>query len=259
LLVGHTQFTQRLLERFNHFRWTTKMHASLCYVRHNAQQHCGGESTALPGPFDRRLLRQRNVDFEIGKGYRFRKFARRNRFSLFTAALVSGSLLLGTALSIWQAVRATAAESLAQGRLEDEKEARSDAEAARIEEAAQRHLADERRDEADKQRRRAEASFLLARKAVDEMYTEVAERWLNQLTLEPLQRDFIAKALRYYQEFAQVRDGNAAIRWEAVQASRRVGSITRRIEQSSEPTILAYRQASAILDDLAKEFPRESK
>jgi serine/threonine protein kinase len=192
-------------------------------------------------------------------GYRFRKFARRNRFSLFTAALVSGSLLLGTAISIWQAVRATAAESLAQQRFKDEKEARSDAEAARIEEAAQRNLADERRDEADKQRRRAEASFLLARKAVDEMYTEVAERWLNQPTLEPLQRDFIAKALHYYQEFAQVREGNAAIRWEAVQASRRVGAITRGIEQSSEPTIRAYWQASAILDDLAKEFPREPR
>src|SRR6516162_8219649 len=51
LLVGHTQFTKRLLERFNHFRWTTKMHARLRNVRHNAQQRLGGESAALPGPF----------------------------------------------------------------------------------------------------------------------------------------------------------------------------------------------------------------
>jgi serine/threonine protein kinase len=38
--------------------------------------------------------------------YRFRKFAWRHKVALTTAALVTGALLLGTAVSVWQAVRA---------------------------------------------------------------------------------------------------------------------------------------------------------
>ena len=41
-------------------------------------------------------------------GYRFRKFARRNKAALATAALIAAALLLGTAVSLWQAVRANA-------------------------------------------------------------------------------------------------------------------------------------------------------
>ena len=42
--------------------------------------------------------------------YRFGKFARRNRVALGTTAVVSLSLVAGTAVSLWQAVRATRAE-----------------------------------------------------------------------------------------------------------------------------------------------------
>jgi serine/threonine protein kinase len=42
--------------------------------------------------------------------YRFAKFARRNRAGLMTAALVVAALAAGTAVSTWQAVRATRAE-----------------------------------------------------------------------------------------------------------------------------------------------------
>ena len=48
-----------------------------------------------------------------------------------------------------------------------------------------------------------------ARKAVDEMYTEVAQNWLSQQPqLEPLQREFILKALAFYQEFARELGGD---------------------------------------------------
>ncbi len=43
-------------------------------------------------------------------GYRFRKFARRNKWALTTIALVGVILILGTLISTWQAVRATRAE-----------------------------------------------------------------------------------------------------------------------------------------------------
>jgi eukaryotic-like serine/threonine-protein kinase len=43
-------------------------------------------------------------------GYRFRKFARKNRVEFTTIGLVMTALVLGTAISAWQAVRATRAE-----------------------------------------------------------------------------------------------------------------------------------------------------
>ena len=39
--------------------------------------------------------------------YRFRKFARRNKTALTTAAMVAVSLLVGTGVATWQAIRAT--------------------------------------------------------------------------------------------------------------------------------------------------------
>lgn len=74
--------------------------------------------------------------------YRFQKFARRNRFALSAAGAVSLSLVLGMAVSTWQAIRATRAQH--------------DAEVARKEEAAQRSSAEQRRIEADEQRTEAE-------------------------------------------------------------------------------------------------------
>ena len=46
--------------------------------------------------------------------YRLRKFGRRNRVALATAAVVATALVAGTAVSTWQAIRATKAEGLAQ-------------------------------------------------------------------------------------------------------------------------------------------------
>jgi WD40 repeat protein/serine/threonine protein kinase len=49
--------------------------------------------------------------------YRFRKFARRNKVALTTAALVTVALVLGTVVSTWQGLRATRAERQAQTQL----------------------------------------------------------------------------------------------------------------------------------------------
>ena len=60
----------------------------------------------------------------------------------------------------------------------------------------QRRFAVEKSREADSERQRAEAGAQQARKAVDTMYTQVAEKWLKQQPqLEPLQRDFLLKSL----------------------------------------------------------------
>src|SRR5262249_51135912 len=52
--------------------------------------------------------------------YRFRKFARRNRAVLLTVAVAALALVVGALVSVWQAVRARRAETLARTRLESE-------------------------------------------------------------------------------------------------------------------------------------------
>lgn len=60
-------------------------------------------------------------------GYRFRKFARRNKVAIVTVGLVAVSLLAGTMVSVWQARRAWYAEQDARDRLEGETKARRQA------------------------------------------------------------------------------------------------------------------------------------
>jgi serine/threonine protein kinase len=62
--------------------------------------------------------------------YKFQKFARRNRTALTTGALVLTALVLGTAVSVWQALRATEKARLAGIH---EHQARIEADKARIE------------------------------------------------------------------------------------------------------------------------------
>jgi serine/threonine protein kinase/WD40 repeat protein/tetratricopeptide (TPR) repeat protein len=75
-------------------------------------------------------------------GYRFRKFARRNKLALLSAALVAGALVLGTLVSTWQWRQARQAERLAQSRLETEMSERR--RAVEAERGAERRLHDAR-------------------------------------------------------------------------------------------------------------------
>ncbi|MFN0056257.1 MAG: protein kinase domain-containing protein [Planctomycetales bacterium] len=123
--------------------------------------------------------------------YRLKKFARRRR-GLLTAALLLGlAVCAGTTGSVWQAVRAMKAE---------------------------RNTADALAD--------ARLQNQLARKAVDEMYTQVAQKWLaEQGALTTLQRDFLEKALSFYVEFSKDAGASPELRYEAALALHRVGSI----------------------------------
>src|SRR6185436_15368763 len=63
--------------------------------------------------------------------YRLRKFTQRNKAAVAAGLLVAVSLLLGTVISTWQAIRATTAERLAQQRLVQEQTALDEAITAR--------------------------------------------------------------------------------------------------------------------------------
>lgn len=94
-----------------------------------------------------------------------------------------------------------------------------------------------------------------ARRAVDDMYTDVAERWLDQEPeLEGVQREFLLKALAYYQEFARDDQGDQEVRAAAARAYRRVGDIQRRMEVFPAAEN-AYREAVVRFGRLAEEYP----
>src|SRR6202012_2484718 len=52
-----------------------------------------------------------------------------------------------------------------------------------------------------RERNEARLQRQIARTAVDEMYTEVAEKWLED-NLDSVQREFLQKGLAYYETFA---------------------------------------------------------
>jgi len=102
------------------------------------------------------------------------------------------------------------------------------------------------RDEARLQRR-------AARQAVDDMYTTVAEQWLED-RLDPLQREMLEKASAYYERFAKAEPADAAGRQEWGRAYLRLGDVRRKLGRR-EPAEAAYRRSIAILSALAADHP----
>ena len=152
-------------------------------------------------------------------GYRLQKFVRRNRAALATATIVAAALILGTVVSIWQAVRAT--------------KARRDAEIARDGESKQRILAQQQStlakknaSEAEGQRQRAEANFGKALQAVNEYLSQVTDNELLSVPgLQPLREDLLKAALRFYTQFTQERASDKTLVQELASAHHRLATI----------------------------------
>jgi serine/threonine protein kinase/Flp pilus assembly protein TadD len=152
--------------------------------------------------------------------YRFRKLARRNKAALTTAALVAAALLAGTAAATWQAFRAEAA-------LEEE----------------------------TRQHQRADAHLRLALASLEEIYTDLGEgRLADEPHLEPLRREFLTKALRFFQEFARENHDDPRLRFELGKAYSRVGAIQSFLGQDPEAEE-AFHKGIALLQELVTEQP----
>jgi tetratricopeptide (TPR) repeat protein len=97
----------------------------------------------------------------------------------------------------------------------------------------------------------AEANLLLARQAVDEMYTQVADELAAQPHMQLFQRRVLEKALRFYQQFARRKSGDPDIQRETAAALLRVGTIQntlgrhRQARQACEETIAALETLAA--------------
>ncbi len=111
------------------------------------------------------------------------------------------------------------------------------------------------RNEAMLQRNEARLQREVARHAVDQMYTEVAEKWLED-HLDAVQREFLEKALAYYETFAGDGAAEPAVRQERGRAYQRMGDILHKLGRDDEAAT-AYRRAIEALDALSADFPEE--
>jgi len=105
----------------------------------------------------------------------------------------------------------------------------------------------------------AEARTQFARDAADGFYTEVAETWLKgQPQLTEVQRTFLLKALRFYEELANEKSADPTIRWETARANRRAAEIHSNLGENARAEE-HYGRAIRLLDELKAEFPSEPR
>ena len=156
-------------------------------------------------------------------GYRLRKFARRYRGPLRVAVVVLTALVLGTVVSVWQAVRATLAE---------------------------------RRTQAE--RDRAEASSKTAREAVDGLYTKVSQDpRLKAHGLERFRKELLQKAQVFYARFVDEQSDVPSVRHDLGMAHLRLAEISRELGDLGSAENSAAK-AVGILGELAAAHPDEA-
>ena len=160
--------------------------------------------------------------------YQLRKFYRRHRVAISTVLLIAVALVAGTIVSTWQAIRATRAE----------------------------RFADAERSEAQEQRGRAEDNYQRARAAVDEYFTLVSENKLLDVPgLQPLRKDLLEAALRYYGDFAIERVNDPGTMADVAVTHLRVAEIYRTINQPNE-RLQAINRGLDVIERLRREYPR---
>jgi serine/threonine protein kinase len=102
----------------------------------------------------------------------------------------------------------------------------------------------------------AEANARTARRAVDKMYLQVAEKWLGQQPLmDQVQKEFIEEVLRFYQEFSLLETQDRESRFEAAIANQRAGSILNYAFSEKTQAREALLRALDSLKKLSEEWP----
>ena len=116
--------------------------------------------------------------------------------------------------------------------------------------------ASERRSriEAEALRKQAEANFARAHAAVNESFTTVSESQLLKVPgLQPLRRELLQSALRFYQEFLQERGNDPTLRAELAATYLRVGAINSDLGREAAARQALLSAISAYEDELRKE------
>jgi eukaryotic-like serine/threonine-protein kinase len=165
-------------------------------------------------------------------GYRMQKFVSRYRSQVIAAGLVLLALLAGIAGTTYGLIRA--------------ENRRAEAERART--------------ETQNERIRADENFREALRAVDEYYTKIAQNQLIDFRLpgiQPLRKELLETALRYYQHFAEKHADDPTVRLELAKAFGRMGFITAQTGTQEEGLRLLLKSRD-LLQVLAGERPNDA-
>ena len=178
--------------------------------------------------------------------YRLSKFAKRYRVALATACAFAAVLIGASVISLWQAVRAN--------------RAKAEAVLAYAAETVQRREAQNQRDRAVKAEGEAQANLARARAAVDDYLTTISESRLLKSPLpglQPLRKELLATALKYYEDFVGRHQDDPGLRADLAAAQLRVGEITELIG-SKEEALEAFQTALDMYESLASATPPSS-
>ncbi len=112
-------------------------------------------------------------------------------------------------------------------------------------------------EQASRERDAAREEQRWAAQVVDDMYTRVAEEWLGpRPRLQSLQREFLEKALEYYQHAAEQWGDDPAVRRKVPELYLRVGTIHAALGRHG-PAEEALRKAIAGWEELAADAPAD--
>jgi serine/threonine-protein kinase len=162
---------------------------------------------------------------------RVRRWTRRNRTAVWTAAAAVLMALAGTVTVLTVQTRANL-DLLA---------------------ANQRTL--QERDLARRNFVLAQQNFELARKAVDDYLTRVGQNpLLKEQGLHDLRQELLGDALSYYREFLRQRGDDPSVRTEVAAAQERIGDILIELGRPAE-ALAAYDQALSLIEPLVHQRP----
>jgi serine/threonine protein kinase len=109
------------------------------------------------------------------------------------------------------------------------------------------------------EKRRTQAAYEQARRALDDMSLQVIDDWLSQQpVLKTEHREFLERALTYYTEFAAEAGRDVATRMAVADAYKRVGVIRRTLGQTAEAD-QSLRRAVALQEELVAAEPGVSR
>ncbi|MCY2992747.1 MAG: tetratricopeptide repeat protein [Planctomycetota bacterium] len=103
---------------------------------------------------------------------------------------------------------------------------------------------------------RAETNFRQAKQVVDQFGARLAERLAGVPAAEPIRRELLDETLRYYQGFIEQAADDPGLQQDIAITYSKIGGITERIGKNDE-SLLAYQQATAILERLSKRDPED--
>jgi serine/threonine-protein kinase len=104
---------------------------------------------------------------------------------------------------------------------------------------------------------KAEANFRKAREAVDEYFTKVSEsKLLNVPGLQPLRKDLLESAHKYYEQFLRDRGTDKTVRAEAAEAWYRLGFVEMEVGTPAKAATV-FQEAVAMYEALTRDHPGE--